>query len=118
MAEGVMADPELALEVHAREELGIDPGALGSPVGAAASSFASFSVGALLPLLPWLVASGTAAIVASVVLGVVGAAALGVALAVFTLGSPWRLALRYSAIAIGAGAVTYGIGAAVGVSTG
>jgi VIT1/CCC1 family predicted Fe2+/Mn2+ transporter len=77
----------------------------------------SFSLGALLPLLPWFVPEGTAAIVASVVLGVVGAAGLGVALASFTLGSPVRLAARYVTIAVLAGAVTYGIGSAVGVST-
>ena len=54
---------------------------------------------------------------ASVVLGVVGAAGLGVALAAFTLGSRVRLALRYVAIAVVAGAVTFGIGSAIGVST-
>ena len=117
MAQGVMTDPETALRAHAREELGIDPDALGSPIRAAASSFASFSLGALLPLLPWFVTSGTAAVIASVVLGIVGAASLGVALATFTLGSRVRLALRYTAIAIGAGAVTFGIGSLVGVST-
>ncbi|HEY5886129.1 MAG TPA: VIT1/CCC1 transporter family protein [Acidimicrobiales bacterium] len=117
LAEGVMTDPETALRAHAREELGIDPDALGSPVRAAGSSFVSFSLGALLPLLPWFVTSGTAAIVASVVLAVAGAAGLGVALARFTLGSPFRLALRYVVIAVLAGAVTYGIGSVVGVST-
>jgi VIT1/CCC1 family predicted Fe2+/Mn2+ transporter len=117
LAEGVMTDPETALRAHAREELGIDPDALGSPVRAAGSSFVSFSLGALLPLLPWFVTSGTAAIVASVVLAVAGAAGLGVALARFTLGSPFRLAVRYVTIAVLAGAVTYGIGSAVGVST-
>jgi vacuolar iron transporter family protein len=118
LAEGVMTDPETALQVHAREELGIDPSSLGSPGRAAVSSFLSFSVGALIPLLPWFVGSGTAAVVASIVLGLVAAASVGVALARFTEGSPTRLALRYLAIAAGAGAVTYGIGAAVGVSTG
>jgi vacuolar iron transporter family protein len=118
LAEGVMTDPETALQVHAREELGIDPSSLGSPERAAASSFVSFSVGALIPLLPWFVGSGTGALVASVVLGLVGAASMGVALARFTEGSALRLALRYLLIATVAGAVTYAIGAAVGVSTG
>jgi VIT1/CCC1 family predicted Fe2+/Mn2+ transporter len=118
LAQGVMVDPETALRAHAREELGIDPDALGSPVRAAVSSFIAFSVGALLPLLPWFFMSGSAAVVTSVVLGVLGAALLGVALARFTLGSPVRLALRYTAIAVLAGAVTYGIGSVVGVSTG
>jgi VIT1/CCC1 family predicted Fe2+/Mn2+ transporter len=117
MAKGVMTDPETALRAHAREELGIDPDALGSPVRAAGSSFVSFSIGALLPLLPWFFVSGSSAVVASVILGVIGAASLGVALARFTLGSPLRLAVRYMTIAIVAGAVTYGIGSIVGVST-
>lgn len=117
MAQGVMSDPDTALRAHAREELGIDPDALGSPVRAAVWSFLSFSLGALLPLLPWFFTSGRTAVIASVLLGVAGAATVGVALARFTNGSPFRLALRYTAIAVVAGAVTYGIGAAVGVST-
>jgi vacuolar iron transporter family protein len=117
MAQGVMTDPETALRAHAREELGIDPDALGSPVRAAVSSFCSFALGALLPLLPWFVTSGTAAVVASIVLGIAGAASLGVALATFTLGSRVKLAVRYASIAVLAGAVTFGIGSAVGVST-
>jgi VIT1/CCC1 family predicted Fe2+/Mn2+ transporter len=117
LAQEVMVDPETALRAHAREELGIDPDALGSPVRAACSSFVSFSLGALMPLLPWFVTSGSTALVASVLLAVAGAAALGVALARFTQGSPFRLAVRYVAIAVIAGAVTYGIGSAVGVST-
>src|SRR5262249_47191022 len=71
LAEDIMRDPDLALETHAREELGIDPKQLGSPEGAAVSSFLSFAVGALVPLLPWFFGSGTAAVVASVVLGLV-----------------------------------------------
>ncbi len=117
LAQGVMVDPETALRAHAREELGIDPDALGSPIRAAGSSFVAFSTGAMLPLLPWFFMTGTAAIVASVVLGVLGAAGLGIALAAFTMGSRIRLALRYVAIAVGAGAITYALGAAVGVST-
>ncbi len=117
LAQGVMVDPETALRAHAREELGIDPDALGSPIRAAGSSFVAFSTGAMLPLLPWFFMTGTAAIVASVVLGVLGAAGLGIALAAFTMGSRIRLALRYVVIAVGAGAITYALGAAVGVST-
>lgn len=117
LAQGVMVDPETALRAHAREELGIDPDALGSPIRAAGSSFVAFSAGAMLPLLPWFFMTGTAAIVASVVLGVLGAAGLGIALAAFTMGSRIRLVLRYVAIAVGAGAITYALGAAVGVST-
>ncbi|MEL7209223.1 MAG: VIT1/CCC1 transporter family protein [Actinomycetota bacterium] len=118
LAERMMSTPERALETHAREELGIDPEGLGSPVGAAVSSFFSFAVGAMLPLLPWFFAEGTAAIVASVVLGMLGAASVGLALAVFTEGSRLRLAARYVGIAAASAAITFVVGSLVGVGTG
>jgi VIT1/CCC1 family predicted Fe2+/Mn2+ transporter len=117
LAEKLMADPETALEAHAREELGIDPNALGSPVQAAVASFFSFALGALLPLLPWFFGEGDGAVVASLVLGLLGAASVGLALAAFTEGSRLRLAGRYVLIAAASAAVTYAIGTAVGVGT-
>jgi vacuolar iron transporter family protein len=114
LASHMMRDPELALETHAREELGIDPGELGSPVLASVSSFLAFAFGAVLPLAPWFVSRGTAATVASVVIGAVAAVAIGVALAAFTGRSPARSALRQLAIATAAAAVTFGVGSAAG----
>jgi len=111
----VMDDPNLALETHAREELGINPNSLGSPVAAAAASLGAFAVGAFLPLLPWLFASGTAATIGSVVLGIVGALAVGTALATFTGRSRLFSAARQLAIAVIAASVTYLVGRAVGV---
>ncbi len=118
MAEELMSDPEHALEVHAREELGIDPGELGNPVHAAGSSFVAFAVGAALPLLPWFFGGGTAAVLASVVLGLVGALAVGIAIGVAARTSIWRSGLRQVAIAGGAAALTYAIGDAVGAEIG
>lgn len=115
-AEQVMADPEVALEVHAREELGVDPTELGSPVGAAASSFVAFSVGAVVPLAPWFVTSGAAATIATVVAGLIAAAVVGAVLAVFTGRSRVRSAARQMLIAAISAAVTFGIGSLVGVS--
>ncbi|HSL60031.1 MAG TPA: VIT1/CCC1 transporter family protein [Acidimicrobiales bacterium] len=115
LAVTMMRDPEVALETHAREELGIDPDELGSPLGAAAWSFGAFSAGAIVPLIPWLVGGGTAAVVASVVLGMLTAAVIGVILATFTGRSRWFSALRQTAIAVLAGAVTYLVGSLVGV---
>jgi VIT1/CCC1 family predicted Fe2+/Mn2+ transporter len=106
--------PERALEAHAREELGIDPGKLGSPWGAAISSFVCFAVGALLPLLPWLFGGGDAAVIGSVVLGACGALGLGVALATFTGRSRLFSATRQLAIAAGAALVTWLVGNLVG----
>lgn len=114
LADEMMRTPELALETHAREELGIDPNALGSPVQAAVSSFAMFGLGAFLPLLPWLLAAGNGAIVASVVVAGAAALATGAALAVFTQRRWWWSALRQLAIAAMAAAVTFGIGELVG----
>lgn len=114
MAKSIMADPELALEVHAREELGIDPGELGNPIGAALSSFGAFSVGAIVPLVPWFFGGGTGAIVASVILGLVGALAVGAALAVATGRSVIRSATRQALIAALAAGVTFAIGSLVG----
>ncbi len=118
MAEELMSDPEHALEVHAREELGIDPGELGNPVHAAGSSFVAFAVGAALPLLPWFFGGGTAAVLASVMLGLVGALAVGIAIGVAARTSIWRSGLRQVAIAGGAAALTYAIGDAVGAEIG
>ena len=69
IAADVMKDPQIALETHAREELGIDMRAgLGSPWAAAASSFVMFAVGAAVPLLPFLFTAGRPAVVVSAVL--------------------------------------------------
>jgi len=115
LATEMMRDPELALETHAREELGIDPNELGSPVGASLSSFFAFAFGAILPLLPWFFAKGTGATVASVVVGVVASIGIGVALAAFTGRSAVRSAVRQLLIATAAAGVTFAVGNAVGV---
>lgn len=116
LAEEMMRTPELALETHAREELGINPSSLGSPVQAAVSSFLTFALGALLPLLPWLFTGGHTAVVWSVIIGAVAAIAVGAGLSVFTQRTWWWSAGRQLLIAAGAAGITYGIGAAVGVS--
>jgi VIT1/CCC1 family predicted Fe2+/Mn2+ transporter len=115
-AEDVMSDPEVALDVHAREELGVDPEGIGSPLVAAVASFFAFTLGAVLPLVPWFLTEGTAAVIASVVIGVVAAAAVGAALAVFTERSRIRSALRQVLVAVVACSATYLIGSALGVS--
>jgi len=118
LASEMMRTPELALETHAREELGIDPAALGSPAQASLSSFVSFAVGALVPLLPWFFARGTAATVASVGLGALAAFALGAARGVFAR-RPWvRSGVRQLAMSAAVAAALYGVGAGVGTGAG
>jgi VIT1/CCC1 family predicted Fe2+/Mn2+ transporter len=114
----LMADPDLALTTHAREELGLDPQNLGAPVVAAALSFVTFALGALLPLLPYLVGnSGNTAIFAAIVLAGLGAIGIGTLLSVFTARPRLYSAMRSLLICAAAGAVTYAIGTAIGVST-
>ena len=115
VAAALMREPAQALETHAREELGIRPDRLGSPVGAAGSSFGSF-VGALLPLLPWFWLRGSAAILASVLVGAVAALAVGAAVGYATGRPPLRAAARQLALTAAAAGVTVLVGHAVGIS--
>lgn len=114
MAEAVMVDPEVALEVHAREELGVDPSDTGNPVAAALSSFVAFAIGAIIPLFPWFFWEGNGAIIASAILGLVAAATVGIILARFTERSAFRTAARQVSWAVGACAVTWLIGSWLG----
>jgi VIT1/CCC1 family predicted Fe2+/Mn2+ transporter len=115
LATGLMNDPQMALEFHAREELGIAPGELGSPLQAAASSLGAFGIGAVLPLLPWFFTSGTRALVLSLVLAFLGAIAIGLAITRFTETAPVRTVLRQVAFTVIPAAITYLIGSAIGV---
>ena len=115
VADAISRSPELALEVHTQEELGVSPGSVGSPWVAASSSFVSFAFGAVVPLFPWFFASGTAATVASIVLGALMAVAVGFAVGSFTGRSRFLTAVRQLAIGALAAAVCTGIGALVGV---
>jgi VIT1/CCC1 family predicted Fe2+/Mn2+ transporter len=112
VAEQLSADPEQAWRVHAREELGVDPDDLPSPWTAAASSFASFTVGAFLPLLPYVL--GASSLVASAVLAAVGLFVAGAITSRFTNRSWLFTGLRQLLLGAAAAAVTFGIGAAVG----
>jgi VIT1/CCC1 family predicted Fe2+/Mn2+ transporter len=114
MVDQVMQDPDLALETHAREELGITAQSLGSPWQAALASFVTFALGAFIPLAPWLFTSGTLAIVLSVVLSATAAIVVGAVLARFTERPVLPSALRQLAVTAVAAAVTYGVGRAIG----
>jgi len=115
-AADVMRDHDRALGVHAREELGVDPHELPSPWSAAVLSFLCFVVGAALPVLPWLGGSGTAATVASIVIGVIAAAGLGWTIGRFAERSRLRAAVRQVLILLVACVITWSIGKALGVS--
>ncbi|MBW3562808.1 MAG: VIT1/CCC1 family protein [Actinobacteria bacterium] len=116
LADRIMADPDTALDTLAREELGIDPTDLASPWVAAGSSFVAFALGALVPLLPFLVATGTASVVAAAMICAVALFGVGASLSVFTGRPPVRSGVRMVAIGGAAAAATYAIGALVGVT--
>ena len=118
LAAQMMLTPDRALETHAREELGIDRDELGSPVAAAFASFASFAVGAFVPLVAFLVLAGTTATLVAVGASAAAAAAVGITLALFT-GRPWWFSgLRQLLLCSAAAATTYGVGIAAGHSGG
>jgi len=112
----LLSRPEQALDVLAREELGLNPDDLGSPWGAASSSFVAFGIGACIPLIPFFVASGQKAIYASAGVTAVMLVAVGVTLSLFTGRGAIRGGLRMLAIGGGAGVAAWAIGKLLGAS--
>lgn len=116
IARKLIDDPGKALETLAREELGLDPQALGSPWGAAVFSFVAFAVGASIPLLPFLVSAGRGALFYCIGLTAGSLFGVGAVLTLFTGRNALWGGLRMLAIGAAAGAVTYAIGLLLGVS--
>lgn len=116
VARQLSKDPEQALEIHAREELGIDPGDLPSPSVAAVSSFGSFALGALLPVLPYLL--GASALWPALLLAFLGLFACGAIVARVTAKSWWYSGLRQLALGGAAAGVTYALGSWFGTAVG
>jgi VIT1/CCC1 family predicted Fe2+/Mn2+ transporter len=112
MAAAVSADPDTALRVHAREELGVDPAELPSPVLAGASSLAAFSTGALIPLLPYL--AGLNVLAAALGLAAVALLAGGMTVGRLTGRPVVRSGLRQLALGGVAVAVTFAVGSLIG----
>jgi VIT1/CCC1 family predicted Fe2+/Mn2+ transporter len=109
-------NPEAALEVHAREELGLAPGELPNPWVAAGSSFLAFALGALIPLLPYLFGAQT--LVISAVLSVIGLFVAGVLVSRVTARSWYFSGFRQLFVGVLAAVVTFGVGHLVGTSLG
>jgi VIT1/CCC1 family predicted Fe2+/Mn2+ transporter len=116
MAARIMRDRTTALDTMAREELGLNPDELGSPWGVAVSSFLSFAAGAVVPVLPWLAASGTAAFATSVALSVIALFLVGAGISLLTGRSLLQSGARQLLVGGLAAAATFGIGRLIGVS--
>jgi VIT1/CCC1 family predicted Fe2+/Mn2+ transporter len=116
VARQLSKDPEQALEIHAREELGVDPGDLPSPLVAAVSSFGSFALGALLPVLPYLL--GASALWPAVLLALIGLFACGAVVAKVTARTWWYSGSRQLVLGGAAAGVTYALGGLFGTAVG
>jgi len=116
IANHLMADPDVALDTKLREELGLDPDELGSPWGAAASSFVTFAVGAFVPLVAFLLATGTPAFVGSLIVSAVGLFVIGGAVSLVTGRGVVFGGLRQIVIGALAAAVTYAVGSVIGAN--
>jgi VIT1/CCC1 family predicted Fe2+/Mn2+ transporter len=108
----ISSNPDKALTVHAMQELGIDPGDLPSPFVAAGASLLSFSVGAIIPLLPFVL--GFDALWAALGLSALAAIVGGGLVARMTSRAFWKGALRQLVLGSVAAGITYLIGLAVG----
>ena len=118
VADQIMKDPEIALDTLAREELGLDPGELGSAWKAAVWSFLSFAIGASVVVVPYALFSGMTAFVLAVVLALVSLIVVGGLVGYQSGRGVVFSAGRQVLWGVGAAGVTYLVGSLVGVNVG
>jgi len=117
MVNHLLTDRATALDALAREELGIEPSELGGSAGeAAASSFLLFSVGAVVPILPFLVTRGNAAVASSGAISGLALFGIGAAITLFTGRPVWRSGGRQLLLGLAAAGVTFGLGKVIGIA--
>src|SRR5437870_4316832 len=117
MVHHLLTDRSTALAALAREELGIEPSELGGSAGeAAASSFLLFSVGAVVPILPFLVTRGNAAVASSGAISGLALFGIGAAITLFTGRPVWRSGGRQLLLGLAAAGVTFGLGKVIGIA--
>jgi VIT1/CCC1 family predicted Fe2+/Mn2+ transporter len=116
LAQQVISNPEKALDTLAREELGLNPTDLGSPYGAAISSFFSFAAGAFIPLIPFFFGIYRWNLGISMLLTGITLFSIGAIISLFTSRSALLSGLRMLLIGASAGVLTYLIGYFAGIS--
>ena len=117
VSRSLLSRPEQALDVLAREELGLNPDDLGSPWQAATASFLAFGCGAVIPLVPFLSRVPAAHVLTTTItLTAVALFAVGMTLSLFTGRDALRGALRMVLIGGGAGTISFLVGKALGVA--
>ncbi len=115
IAKRIFADPEAALDTLVREELGLDPDELGSPIGAAAGSFVAFAIGAAIPVLPFLFGGGWTVPV-SLGLSLAALFAVGAGVSLLTGRGLLFSGFRQLGLGLAAALITYAIGSVIGVA--
>jgi VIT1/CCC1 family predicted Fe2+/Mn2+ transporter len=117
IADRIMSEPDRAIDTFVREEIGLSHETMGSPVAAGAGSMAAFSLGAIVPLLPYLVSpGGSGPFWTAIGLSTVALFAVGAAVSRLTHRSPVVTGGRQALLGLLAAAVTYGIGALFGTA--
>ena len=112
----LLATPERALDSMMRDEVGLDPRAIGGPWAAASSSFLAFVAGAIIPLLPFLLLVGTPALIGGVVISLAALFLLGLGVSRLTGRPPLRCGLRQMGLGGIAALITFVIGQAIGTA--
>ncbi len=117
MSDEIMKDKTHAHDILVKEELGINAEELkGSAVEAAVYSFILFSIGAVIPVIPFMFTNGMKAIAISVSMSAAGLFLIGAAITLFTGKNVWYSGFRQVFFGLAAAAVTFGIGKLIGVS--
>lgn len=117
MAMEIMKDKNNAHTLLVSEELGINAEELkGSAIEAAVYSFVLFSIGAIIPVIPFLFTSGIPAIIISVSLSAIGLFLIGAAITLFTGKNVWYSGFRQVFFGLIAASITFGIGHLIGIS--
>ena len=116
IADKVFEDPEMALETMVREELGLDPKQLGSPWSAAAGSFAAFSLGATVPVIPYFFGGGTVIFMTSFIVSLAALFLVGSLVSLLTGRSLLFSGFRQVGLGAAAASITYLVGHLIGVS--
>ncbi len=111
----VFADPETATQLLIFEEVGLDARSIGSPWAAGISSFFAFTLGALVPLVPYLLTAGGVAFTWSLLLSLGALFGLGITISRLTRRNPLATALRQVLLGGVAAAVTFAVGSLIGV---
>jgi len=117
-ARRIMSDKTTALETLAREELGMTADEAGNPWAAAITSFLLFAAGAILPVIPWFFIGGAWAVTLSAVAAGLGLFLAGAITTLFTGRGVLFSGGRMLVMGLAAAGITFGIGRAIGVSTG